>query len=112
MRKLTVLFLLFASFCSGQSRRSYPNMASAQRLPGDSTLLITVYKKASYMFHDPASLLKPRQYYLDSARFVIPNRIGHIKPTEIVDSPKKHAYPFIRGGIELTKDSIRFELYF
>jgi len=103
---ILVMLVLFLS-CSSPAQ----NKDTAYVEKYKDSLFITVIKKKRLMAHDPVALLKPNRYYLDSAVFTVPNKIGFIK-FEDVQMLQKGSYPFIKGGINMSSDSVRIDLSF
>lgn len=64
------------------------------------------------MAHDPVSLLKQNQYYIDSMIFIIPRGYGKYVGFENIQTIPEGGYPFIKGGITFNSDSLMIDLYF
>jgi hypothetical protein len=114
-RLLPSIFLfiiaLFAFCCNSQSQDGTRNFDRAYVEHYNDSTMITIFGKRSLMVHDPVSLFKKDKYYVDSVMLIVPGKTGFFKPNEISMIPRG-GYPFVKGGIFITDDSVKVELFY
>ena|SRR5579859_1365109 len=108
---LLVGIILIAFSCSSRSQDGPRNFDTAYAEHFNDSFMITVFGKRSLMVHDPVSLFKKDNYYIDSTMFIIPGKTGFFKPNQISKIPRGD-YPFVKGGITITDDSVKVDLYY
>jgi hypothetical protein len=109
-----IAIVMFTISCKSnvQSATRRLDTAFIQKMNNQDSLIIMVYEKRKYMVHDLVSLLKPDRYYIDSMLLFVPDRHENfVKFNEVKLAGAGH-YPFVKGGISFSSDSVKIDLAF
>jgi hypothetical protein len=111
---VSMVIVVFTISCKSnvQSDTRSLDTAFVQKMNNQDSLIIMVYQKKQYMVHDLVSVLKTPRYYIDSILFFVPDRHQNfIKFNEVKLAGTGH-YPFVKGGISFSSDSVKIDLSF
>ncbi len=108
------VIVMFTVSCksNAQINRMSFDTAFVQKMKDHDSLSIKIYIKGKNMVHDLPSLLKGPTYYIDSMTVFVPYKRDHFFKFDEVHTLVDTAahYPFVKGGITFSSDSVRIDL--